>query len=144
MLTTEESVVIDKPRQEVFAFFADPDQVTVYSSNISDYEVTSGGNTEIGRTARVVVRVAGVRLEFNDELIAFEEGRRLVTESKDAKIPYVITLTFEEAGAGTRVTWTQETESLGGVFKFADGIVMKMYGRDVRSNLENAKELLEG
>ena len=53
------------------------------------------------------------------------------------------TVTFSDEGSGTRVTWLQESESLGGVFKLADGLVMKLYSRDVRSNLEKAKTLLE-
>ena len=53
-------------------------------------------------------------------------------------------MTFTDEGSGTKVTWLQESESLGGVFKFADGLVMKMYSQDVRSNLEKAKTLLEG
>jgi hypothetical protein len=42
------------------------------------------------------------------------------------------------------VTWLQESESLGGVFKMADGLVIKIYSKDVRSNLEKAKAILEG
>lgn len=34
-------------------------------------------------------------------------------------------------------------ESLKGVFKLADPIVLKMYARDVRSNLEKVKTILE-
>ena len=66
MLKIEESVVINKPRQEVWDFLADPANVTLYSSNISEYELTSGQPTELGRTARVVVKVAGIRLESTD------------------------------------------------------------------------------
>ena len=143
MLTVEESVTIDKPRTEVSAFFADPDNVPVYSSNLVDYEVVSGGPTEIGRRARFAVKVVGVRLDYTDELVEYVEGERAKLVSQDGKIPYSITLTFSDEGSGTKVTWLQESESLGGVFKLADGLVMKMYSRDVRSNLEKAKTLLE-
>ena len=143
MLTVEESIVIDKPRPEVFEFFSDPDKVVVYSSNVVDYEIISGNPREVGCKARVAVKVVGVRLEFTDELVELVENERSKTESRDGKIPYSITLTFGDEGSGTKVTWLQESESLGGVFKLADGLVLKMYSRDVRSNLENAKTLLE-
>jgi uncharacterized membrane protein len=143
MLTVEESVVIDKPRQEVFDFFADPDNVTLYSSNVSEYEVTSGNPKDIGRMARAVVRVAGIKLESTDELVAIEEGRMVKLESRDAKVPYTLTFNFADEGQGTRVTWLQQSESLKGVFKLADSIVLKLYARDVRGNLENAKILIE-
>ena len=143
MLTVEESIVINKPRAEVFEFLSDPDKVTVYSSNLVDYEVISGGPREVGRKARFAVKVVGVRLDYTDELVEYVENERLKLVSAEGKIPYSITSTYTDEGDGTRVTWLQESESLGGVFKLADGLVLKMYSRDVRSNLEKAKTLLE-
>jgi len=143
MLTVEESIQIDKPRPEVFEFLSDPDKVAVYSSNLVDYEVISGGPQEVGRKARFAVKVVGVRLDYTDELVEFVENERIKLASTDGKIPYTITMTFSDEGSGTKVSWLQESESLGGVFKLADGLVLKMYSRDVRSNLENAKTLLE-
>ena len=143
MLTVEESVTIDKPRPEVFDFFANPDNVAVYSSNLVDYEVVSGGPHDIGRSAKFAVKVVGVRLEYTDELVELVENERAKLVSKEGRIPYSITLTFADDGTGTTVTWLQEQESLGGVFKLADGLVLKMYSRDVRSNLDKAKALLE-
>jgi uncharacterized membrane protein len=143
MLTVEESVVIDKPIDEVFAFFTDPDNVSVYSSNIGDYKVVSGEDTEVGRKAEFTARVVGVRLDYTDELVEYEAGKHYKLASTGGRIPYTIDTRFEDEGGSTRVTWHQESESLGSVFRFADSIVLKMYGKDVRSNLEKAKTLLE-
>jgi uncharacterized membrane protein len=144
MLTIEESVVIDKPRHEVFEFFADPDNVTVYSSNLVDYEVIEGQPDQVGRKARFSVKVLGVRLDYTDELVERVQDERAKLESRDGRIPYAITLTFSDEGSGTKVAWLQESETLGGVFKLADGLVLKIYSKDVRSNLEKAKAILEG
>jgi carbon monoxide dehydrogenase subunit G len=144
MLTVEESIVVDKPRAEVAAFFAEPENTAVYSSNLIDYEVVSGGPQEIGRRAKFSVKVVGVRLDYTDELVEYVEGERFKTASKEGRIPYSITLTFADEGSGTKVTWLQGVGSLGGVFKLGDGLVVKMYSKDVRSNLEKAKALLEG
>src|SRR3954452_23439366 len=144
MLTVSESIVIDKPRTEVADFFADPDNTAVYSSNLVDYQVVSGGAKEVGRQAKFSVKVLGVRLDYTDELVEYVDGERAKLVCKEGRIPYAITLTFADEGAGTRVEWLQESESLGGVFKMADGLVMKIYAKDVRSNLEKAKAILEG
>ena len=143
MLTVEESIVIDKPRPEVFEFFGDPDNVAVYSSNLVDYQMIEGERDKVGRKAKFAVKVVGVRLDYTDELVERVQDERAKLVSREGRIPYSITLTFTDEGAGTKVSWLQESESLGGVFKFADGVVMKMYSRDVRSNLEKAKTLLE-
>ena len=144
MLTVDESIVIDKPRPEVFTFFSDPENIAVYSSNIVDYEVIEGAPDAVGRKARFSVKVVGVRLDYTDEVVERVENERAKTVSRDGRIPYSITLTFTDEGSGTKVNWLQESETLGGVFKFADGLVIKMYTKDVRSNLEKAKALLEG
>jgi carbon monoxide dehydrogenase subunit G len=143
MLTVEESIVISKPRMDVWEFMTDPDNIPVYSSNVVEYERLSGEKHEVGRVCRGVVKVVGRRLEFTDELVESEQGRHGKLVSTDATIPYTLSLHYDDEGDGTKVTWHQEVESLKGLFKFADPIVLKLYARDVRSNLEKAKTILE-
>jgi carbon monoxide dehydrogenase subunit G len=143
MLTVDETVVINKPRMEVYEFMTDPDNVPVYSSNIVEYEMVSGEKDEVGRVCKGVVKVAGRRLELTDKLVEAEKGRGGKLVSEDATIPYTLALSYDDEGEGTKITWHQEMESLKGFFKFADPIVLKLYSRDVRSNLEKAKTILE-
>jgi carbon monoxide dehydrogenase subunit G len=143
MLTVDESIVINKPRVEVWEFMTDPDNVPVFSSNIVEYELVSGEKREAGRVCHGVVKVAGRRLELTDEMVEVESGRRNKFVSTDATIPYTLSVQYDDEGDGTKVSWHQEMESLKGVFKFADPLVLKLYSRDVRSNLEKAKTILE-
>lgn len=143
MLTVEESIVINKPRSEVWEFMTDPENVVVYSSNVVEYEKVSGENDEVGRVCRGAVKVAGRRLELTDELVEVEKERRGKIVSEDATIPYSLEFQYEDEGGGTKIIWHQEVESLKGVFKLADPIVLRLYARDVRSNLEKAKTILE-
>ena len=143
MLTIDETIVINRPRSEVWDFMIDPENVPVYSSNIIEYELVYGEKDKVGRKCRGAVKVAGRRLELTDEMVEIEEGRRAKTVSEDATVPYSLEFTYEDEGDGTKITWHQEVESLKGVFKFADPIVLKLYARDVRSNLDKAKTLLE-
>lgn len=143
MLTVEESIVIDKPRAEVWEFFTDPDNVTVYCSNIVEYHMIEGDKDKIGRKCKGAARVAGRRVEFTDEIremVPLERGKMV---SEDATIPYTLELSYADEGNGTKVTWRQESESFKGFFRFADPIVLRLYTRDVRANLENAKTILE-
>jgi carbon monoxide dehydrogenase subunit G len=135
VLTVEESIVINKPRLEVWEFMTDPANVPVYSSNVVEYELVSGEKQEVGRICRWVVKVAGRRLEMTDEMVEVERGRGGKYKSKDATIPYSLSVHCEDEGEGTKVTWHQEMESLKGFFKFADPIVLKLYAHDVRSYL---------
>jgi len=140
----EESIVISRPAMEVFEFLTEPENVLLYSSNVVEYEQVSGGPRDVGGVARGTVRVAGRRLTFTTELVEVEPGRMAKSQSSDASIPFRLELRFDEVAEGTRVTWHQETDELGGFFgKLGDAVVVKVYARDVKSNLANAKTLLE-
>ncbi len=143
MFTVEESIVINKPRSEVWDFMNDPENVTVYSSNVVEYELVSGEKDQVGRVCRGAVKVAGRRLELTDKLVELDKPNRGKLVSEDATIPYSLEFTYADEGEGTKITWHQEMESLKGVFKFADPIVLKLYTRDVRANLDKAKTILE-
>jgi len=144
MPVIEESIVIARPAMEVFEFLTEPEKIPLYSSNMVEYEQVSGGPRDVGGVARGTVRVAGRRLTFTTEVVEVEPGRLAKSRSADASIPFRLELRFDEVAEGTRVTWHQETDELGGFFgKLGDAVVVKLYARDVKSNLANAKTLLE-
>jgi hypothetical protein len=78
------------------------------------------------------------------QLTGVEQGKYLRRRGTDSPVPYETEPRFEPAGEGTRVSWHQESGSLGDVLgKLADGMVAKLYARGVRSSLENATTLIE-
>jgi uncharacterized membrane protein len=140
----EESIVIARPREEVFAFMTASENVPLYNSNVVDYELVSGEERVVGAVAKGASKVAGRRLEWTTTLREVDEGKRTLIASTESKIPFTIEMRFEDDPGGTKVTFAQHTDSLGGFFgKLADPVVVKMYARDVHANLEKAKLLLE-
>ncbi|KAF0963124.1 hypothetical protein MLGJGCBP_03748 [Rhodococcus sp. T7] len=145
MIVTEESVVIERPIEEVFAFFHDPGNVTRYAKNVVSYQHVSGDCGEVGAVVHHVVKVAGRRLDVTEELTGVEQDKYLRRRGVDTPAPFETEIRFAPAGAeGTRVTWHQESGKFGGLLgKIPDGIVAKLYARNAHSNLENAKTVLE-
>ncbi len=144
MPEVEESVVIDRPRDQVFAFATDPTNVPLYNSNLIEFERLTPGPLKKGSQDRGAIKVAGKRMDWTAEAVEFEEGRRVAFRSIEAPVPFELEMTYEDVGDGTKVTWHQESDSFGGFFgKLADPLVTRMYAKDLRSNLENLKELLE-
>ncbi len=144
MPSVEESVLIHRPRDEVFAFAVDPANVVLYNSNLVEYEKTSDGPVGKGATYRGVTRVAGKTINWTAETTEFEDGHGWETRSLESPMAWTITARYDDADEGTRVTFHQETESYEGFFgKLAEPLVTRMYSKDVRSNLEKMKELLE-
>lgn len=143
-LKTSESIVIDRPVTEVFRYMSNPDNLPEWGSNVVEYKLLSGSPDEVGAVLDVTARVAGVRIHATEEIADYQENKMLRIRSKESKIGYDRELDFESDGDGaTRVTFRQDADAGTGLFKFADTVVVKLYSRDVRSNLENAKTILE-
>jgi uncharacterized membrane protein len=145
MPTIHESVEIERPREEVFTFATDPEQVPVWQSNITRYEQVSEGSRDKGATDRGAVRVAGRTIEFTAELVDWQPSETSVLRSLESPMSWEQEMRFEALDdARTRMTIHQEVGELGGFFgKLGDALVTRMYTRDVRSNLDNLKALLE-
>lgn len=144
MPVIDESIIIDRGRSEVFAFATDPDNVPLYNSNMISFEQLTEGPVGKGTRNHGMVRVVGRTIEWTTEVTEFEQGRRLMSRSVESPISFGLDIRYEDANGGTKVTWHQESETYGGFFgKLADPLVTRMYVKDVRSNLEKLKELVE-
>ena len=116
----------------------------MYSSNLIEFEQVTDGPVGKGTRNRGSVKVAGKRIDFTTEVVEFDEGGRVASRSVESPIPFELDVTYEDADGGTRVSWHQESPGFGGFFgKLTDSLVTRMSAKDVRSNLETLKELLE-
>ena len=138
----KESVHINRPVADVFAYVSDPDNQTTIQSNMIEFE--ADGPMKKGTRTSGVTRVAGRRVDWSAEVTEFHQDRRVEIRSLDAPMEFHITWAYEPEDTGCRVTFEQEVGSLGSFFgRLADPLVTKMYSRDVRGNLDNLKILLE-
>lgn len=144
MPVVEETILIKRPRDEVFAFATDPANVPLYSSNLVEFEKTSDGPVGKGTTYRGLAKVAGRSLKWTSEVAEYDQGRRFVNRSVESPMSWEMQVSYEDDAGDTLVHWRQETDGYGGFFgKLTDPLVTRMYAKDVKSNLEKLKELLE-
>jgi len=55
-----------------------------------------------------------------------------------------MTQRYEAAVNGTRLDWLTESDGFGGFFgRLTESVVVSMYARDLRSDLESLKRLIE-
>ena len=144
MPVVEETVVISKPRAEVFAYAADSANFLDWSSNVIEYEATPPGPVQADTTAKGVTRVAGRNVDWTAKVTELEDGVMYGYQSVESPMAFTFTYRFEDVADGTRVTFRQDAPTIGGFFgKLADPIVTRMYARSVSTNLANLKEMLE-
>lgn len=118
-----------------------PGNVTLFATNVLSYELLSGfGGLERARGGQG--RRPATRGHRGTD--GCRAGQVSAPPRHRQPDPLRERNPVRPVGGGTRVTWHQESGSLGGVFgSLADTVVAKLYARDVRSNLEHAKALLE-
>lgn len=143
MPKVKESIRIERPVEEVFAYATDPTNQTQFATNIIRFEADTP-RLEKGTRMEGATRVAGKTVEWTSECIEIEENHRVTMRSIEAPMDFELTWTYERDDDATLVSFEQTVPETGGFFgKLTDSIVTKMYSRDVRSNLENLKTLLE-
>ena len=144
MPTIDETIMIQRTPHEVFEFATDPEKVPLYSTNLVTYEKTSEGPVRKGAKFAGDVRVAGKMFHWTSENVEFDPDHSCTTRSIESGMPWEIHVDLIPDNGGTRVMWHQQTGDWGGFFgKLAEPLVTRMYSRDVKSNLEKMKDLLE-
>ncbi len=145
MPTVEETVVIDRPKVDVFAYMQDPTKTTLYNSNLKEFAKISDGPVGKGTQYRGVAKVAGRKIEWTSEITEFEENRHWHNRSMESPVSFEIDVTAKVLEGSTHATFHQESPRFFEGFdgKLADPLVTRMYARDVRRNLAKLKDLLE-
>ena len=76
------------------------------------------------------------------EVIEYEPNRKCAQKSKSGPIPAKIWQTYEPVEGGTQVTVALEAE-VGGLFKLAEPLVVRMIKRNIETDFANLKDLME-
>lgn len=143
MPVIHESIRINRPVQDVFAFATKPENTLLYSSNMLSYE--PDGPLAKGARIKGASKVAGRQVDWVTEVIEWDPSRTYMLRSLEAPMGFTVEWKFEDvSNSETEVTFHQEVDELGGFFgKLGDALVTRMYSRDVKSNLTHLRELLE-
>jgi uncharacterized membrane protein len=135
-IKVEETVEIDRPADEVFAYVANPENLPTWTGVV--LEVRKDG----GDRFTLVQKFLGRRFETPCEVTASEPNRQYVYRSTGGPIPYTFSYTLEPSGAGTRLTHTGEGEP-GSFFSLVGPLFERAAKRQFRHDLETLKDLLE-
>jgi uncharacterized membrane protein len=137
-------IVIDRPRAEVAAYAADPDNATAWYENIQAVEWETAPPLAVGSRLAFVARFLGRRLAYTYEVREHVPGERFVMRTAEGPFPMETTYAFEDAGTGaTRMTLRNRGEPSG--FSRASALFMAPAMRRAnRKDLARLKEVLEG
>lgn len=142
MLEVTESVRIDTPTEQAFAFMDDPENhvtVTPSLAEVRNVEPLENGGKRLEHT----FRMAGVSLDGELEEVERVENERMVFEMR-GQLEGEIELAFAPADGGTEFTYTGRYDLPGRVLgAVAEPFVRRYNERELATTLANVKTHLE-
>ncbi len=136
----EESIEIERPVAEVFAYVSDPTHLPEWTPIVTDVRTEASPPSAAGTRFTVTQKFLGTRWETPCEVVS-SDGGRFSYRSVGGPVPYTFTYTCETVPGGTRLTMVGEGEP-GNLFRLAGPLFVKAAQRQVKSDLETIRDLL--
>jgi uncharacterized membrane protein len=136
-------IEIERPRSEVAAYAADPDNATTWYENIKAVEWETPRPLTVGSRVAFVAEFLGRTLSYTYEIKELVGDERLVMSTSEGPFPMETTYTWEDDAAGTtRMTLRNRGEPAG--FKaVAAPLMARAMRRANEKDLRRLKEILE-
>lgn len=142
MVHVEESIVIERPIADVFAYMTNPETIPEWQGSALEAALEGDGPVHAG--SRIVERrkFLGRRMDSTVEVAEYEPPRRFAIKVTSGPVPFTATNVLSETDGATRIDTVIEGEP-GGFFRLAEPLVARGVQRELRNNLETLKDVLE-
>lgn len=137
-------ITIGRPRDEVAAYAANPDNATAWYEKIESVEWKTGKPLAVGSEIGFVASFLGRRLAYTYEITDLTPGERVVMRTAEGPFPMETTYTWLDTSDGaTKMTLRNRGEP-SGFTKIATPMLAAAMRRANRKDLARLKEILEG
>ncbi len=136
-------IIIRRPREQVAAFSANPENAPAWYVNIKEVQWKSPPRLALGARIAFIASFLGRRLAYTYEIIDLQPGKRLVMSTQEGPFPMETTYTWEDTAEGlTRMT-LRNRGSPAGFSNLLTPIIASSMRRANRADLKKLKSLLE-
>jgi uncharacterized membrane protein len=136
-------IVINRPRDQVAAYAADPTNAPEWYVNIQSVEWKTSPPVRVGSRMAFVAQFLGRRLAYIYEVVELVPGERLVQRTAEGPFPMETTYTWEAVGTqSTRMTLRNRGEPRG-FSKVGAPLMEAAMRRANRKDLALLKTLME-
>jgi uncharacterized protein YndB with AHSA1/START domain len=141
MIHIEESILINRPIEEVFAFMSETKNLPLWQTDVLEAQHAPEGPVQVGTKMTLVRAMMGRKMEGTADIVEFEPPTRYAYKTTSGPAVTGVN-TCEATAEGTKFTTRFEMQT-GGLFSLADPLVARTIKRSVESGLANLKDLLE-
>jgi carbon monoxide dehydrogenase subunit G len=142
MATITQSVTVNRPVEEVWAFLSDFENTTRWSRGVLEARQTSDGPLRVGSILQTVVKAFGRRRTADYLVTEYEPNRVFAFAVTAGPMTSRARYSVEPAGAGTRLTVSGEAEATG-LLRLLAPILVRTVERHSQDDLFNLKRILE-
>ncbi len=141
-ITISDSVEINRPAGEVFAYLIDVSNDSKWQKGLAEAKFTSEGPVAVGATGVHRAKVMGMTIEVGWQLTEYEEFRRTGWKFMSGPFTGNESYTLEFAPGGTKFLHAAELRPKG-LLRLLTPIAGGMFAKQSQKNLQNLKRILE-
>jgi uncharacterized membrane protein len=139
----ETTIEIARPRPEVAAFAADPDNVSAWYRRISRVDWLTERPLQVGTRLAFAAEFLGRRMAYTYEVVVHEPGERLVMRTADGPFPMETTYVWADGAGGATVMALRNRGRPAGFSAIAAPMMAAAVRRANRGDLRRLKAVLE-
>jgi carbon monoxide dehydrogenase subunit G len=142
MINLDLGALVDRPIQDVFAFLADPNNMSKWNSAVVSLQQITPGAVGVGTKFKSVGEMMGRRIEGEMQITAYEPETKCGFQVNAGPMQVNITITLKTVGTGTKVGLNAQGNPAG-LFKLAEGVLAGRVKAMMEENLARLKSHLE-
>lgn len=142
MINLDLGTLIDRPVKDVFAFVANPNNMSKWNSAVVDLQQVTPGDVGVGTKFKSVGELMGRRVEGEMQVTAYEPDSRCSYQVNAGPMQVNLTLAFKPVGTGTKVSLNAQGNPAG-FFKLAERVMAGRVKSLMEENLARLKSQLE-
>jgi len=142
MINLDLGTLIDKPMKDVFAFVANPNNMSKWNSAVVSLQQVTPGAVGVGSKFKSVGEMMGRRIEGEMQVTAYEPDTKCGFQVNAGPMQMNLTMSFKTVGTGTKLSLNAQGNPAG-FFKLAEGLMAGRVKALMEENLARLKSVLE-
>src|SRR4051812_47876317 len=143
MIDVLTDTVIERPRAEVAAFAADPDNAPLWYRNISSVAWQTPQPLAVGSCVAFSAQFLGQGLDYVYQITELVPERKLVMRTAQGPFPMQTTYTWDASGPASTHMTLRNTGEPAGFSRLARSLMVPMMRAANRRDLRDLKRLME-